>query len=594
MLRRELLDAYEPLDPANGRMRALIEDVFSSKLEEHLWIPPSMPYYGPARSSPPPTKSLVFSSWSMVPDAVAALLSYEAERRMGVGESGRRYFEQNRLRPLQFRQDQGRLSGLRALLLIYPSPQLAELADPLLVFAEGQEQLSKEAMREAIAERLRPALCALERAADKDAGGIPAPEWAAPAMIDRLLGSSVDAWLSAADGFVALASEEGFQEHVAELAATSIRSDFTGLASDQLDLLVDLALGSPAICGLRSLRRIAPELPWDHPTLLRAAAEIAWAFRSLFNQPDAIALLRRGSEDRYWHRVLTYGLDQNLQAVLDEYAHYLIDAEGLSSFGPEERALGVSRAMASALSVRPSQIDVDDVQLEGQSIKLTKFQMRGRFAMRLADYRDEEGTVARLSGVREAFNSPFKPFVLATTSVGQEGLDFHPYCYRIYHWNLPSNPVDLEQREGRIHRFKNHAVRLNLAERQACALRANGATPSDPWSQMFERARSESDAHADIVPYWIYEGAVRIERRVPMLPFSREVTRLEWLKQSLTVYRLAFGQPRQDDLLEYLARIAGDGIDVDLLNDLQIRLEPTVREPLSDSTFGPMFGDVSP
>ncbi|MCA1510213.1 helicase-related protein [Bradyrhizobium sp. NBAIM01] len=586
MLSRELLDAYEPLEPANGRMRALIDDVFNSKLEEHLWIPASMPYYGPARSSPPPTKSLVFSSWSMVPDAVAALLSYEAERRMGVGESGRPYFEQNRLRPLQFRQDQGRLAGLRALLLIYPSPQLAELADPLVVFAERQEQLTKEAMREAIAERLRPALAALEQAAGKDAAGVLIPEWAAPAIIDRLLGSSVDAWLSSSDGIVGLANEDGFREHVAELGAAAIRSDFSGVVSDQLDLLVDLSLGSPAICSLRALRRIAPELSWDHPSLLRASAEIAWAFRSLFNQPDAIALLRRGTDDRYWHRVLTYGVDHNLQAVLDEYAHYLVDAEGLSSLGPEERALGVSRAMASALSVRPSQIDVDDVQLDGDLVKLTKFQMRGRFAVRLADYRDEEGTVARLSGVREAFNSPFKPFVLATTSVGQEGLDFHPYCYRIYHWNLPSNPVDLEQREGRIHRFKNHAVRLNLAERQIGSVRASATAPLDPWSYMFERARSESEAHADIVPYWIYEGSVRIERRVPMLPFSREVTRLEWLKQSLTIYRLAFGQPRQDDLLEYLAKLAGDGIGVHDLDDLQIRLEPperiTEKQPISD------------
>jgi hypothetical protein len=62
--------------------------------------------------------------------------------------------------------------------------------------------------------------------------------------------------------------------------------------------------------------------------------------------------------------------------------------------------------------------------------------MRGRVAMRLADYRDEEGAVARLGGVRDAFNSPFRPFVLATTSIGQEGLDFHPYCYRVYDWNL--------------------------------------------------------------------------------------------------------------------------------------------------------------
>ena len=38
------------------------------------------------------------------------------------------------------------------------------------------------------------------------------------------------------------------------------------------------------------------------------------------------------------------------------------------------------------------------------------------------------GTLARLPEVREAFNSPFQPFVLATTSVGQEGIDFHWWC----------------------------------------------------------------------------------------------------------------------------------------------------------------------
>jgi hypothetical protein len=126
--------------------------------------------------------------------------------------------------------------------------------------------------------------------------------------------------------------------------------------------------------------------------------------------------------------------------------------------------------------------------------------------MRLADYRDEEGAVARLGGVRDAFNSPFRPFVLDTTSVGQEGLDFHPYCYRVYHWNIPSNPVDLEQREGRVHRFKCHAVRLNLAFRQARIVRGCGRAPIDPWALMFEQARFEATTDTDLVPYWIYEG----------------------------------------------------------------------------------------
>ncbi|MBK6447179.1 MAG: hypothetical protein IPF81_18335 [Bacteroidetes bacterium] len=62
-------------------------------------------------------------------------------------------------------------------------------------------------------------------------------------------------------------------------------------------------------------------------------------------------------------------------------------------------------------------------------------------------------------------NSPFRPFILATTSIGQEGLDFHKYCRELMHWSLPDNAIDLEQREGRINRYKHFALRLNLFER---------------------------------------------------------------------------------------------------------------------------------
>jgi hypothetical protein len=55
---------------------------------------------------------------------------------------------------------------------------------------------------------------------------------------------------------------------------------------------------------------------------------------------------------------------------------------------------------------------------------------------------------------------------------------------------------------------------------------------------------------------------------------SRENTRLRWLKRSLTLYRLAFGQPRQDDLLAYLDRLVDEGVDVAALEELQIKLEP--------------------
>ena len=572
LLDRKALDAYQPLEPANGRMRAVMDDLFKRGLEQHLWIPAAMPYYGAVRSEPPLTKALVFSSWSMVPDALSALLSYESERRMGVSESGQRYFEQHRSRPLQFRQDQGRSASLRTLLLIYPSAKLAEIADPLSVFVEQDETLSTQAMRHAIAERLGPALDALRQAAGGDEERSLA-EWAAPAVLDELLGSRSGTWLTGPAGLIELASKEGFREHVAELGHAAATRDFGTISEDLRELLVDVALGSPAVCALRALRRITPELAWDDPQLLSAAAQVAWAFRTLFNQHDAVALLRREAGGSYWRRVLIYSANHNLQAVLDEYAHYLVEAEGLSAHPPNKRVAGVARAMAAALSIRPSQIDVDDIDMD--SFEIDKFQMRGRFAMRLADYRDEEDIVARLGGVRDAFNSPFRPFVLATTSIGQEGLDFHPYCYRVYHWNLPSNPVDLEQREGRVHRYKGHAVRLNLAERQTAAVRGRRRAPNDPWAWMFEQARSEATVNTDLIPYWIYEGSVQVERRVPMLPFSREVTRLAWLKRSLTVYRLAFGQPRQDDIIDYLQTQLDTQIHADDLADLQIRLEPT-------------------
>ena len=69
------------------------------------------------------------------------------------------------------------------------------------------------------------------------------------------------------------------------------------------------------------------------------------------------------------------------------------------------------------------------------------------------------------------------PFVLASTSVVQEGIDFHWWSHSVIHWNLPSNPVDFEQREGRVNRFAGHAVRKNVAEsRRADVLAACGMT----------------------------------------------------------------------------------------------------------------------
>ena len=133
-------------------------------------------------------------------------------------------------------------------------------------------------------------------------------------------------------------------------------------------------------------------------------------------------------------------------------------------------------------------------------------------------------------------------------------MDFHTYCHAVVHWNLPSNPVDLEQREGRVHRYKGHAIRKNVAKAHGWA--SVEADAPDPWQEMFDlaRARGAAQGASEVVPFWVYpvEGGARIERHILALPLSREHGQAALLRSSLAVYRMVFGQPRQEDLVTYL------------------------------------------
>ena len=217
------------------------------------------------------------------------------------------------------------------------------------------------------------------------------------------------------------------------------------------------------------------------------------------------------------------------------------------------------RRCVTASLFRTASYEIRDLRLGAGEELFRRRSLRARFALRFGDNRiDEERDSYRSTLVREAFNSPFWPFVLVTTSVGQEGLDFHLYCHAVVHWNLPANPVDLEQREGRVHRYKGHAIRKNLA----ASIRTRHSPPEDgdPWEALFRKGLT-----GEIGPPTTsfragssLRARRRFERLVPTLPFSRDEARLAALKRSLAAYRLAFGQPRQEDLIAFLGRSLGD------------------------------------
>src|ERR1035441_2456637 len=129
---------------------------------------------------------------------------------------------------------------------------------------------------------------------------------------------------------------------------------------DLLDVLCDFALGSPAVCAVRSLIRVAPWIERDSHALFRAAAEIADGFRTLYNAPDAQLILRGDENDEaYWRRTLSHNLQGNLQSVLDEYLHWLVEAQGLGTYDPELVVMRLAECATAALKILPSRVEVD-------------------------------------------------------------------------------------------------------------------------------------------------------------------------------------------------------------------------------------------
>ena len=204
--------------------------------------------------------------------------------------------------------------------------------------------------------------------------------------------------------------------------------------------------------------------------------------------------------------------------------------------------------------------------------------MRTHFAVAFTRGDNKETDTNRKTTVRNAFNSPLRPFVLASTSIGQEGLDFHNYCRRIVHWNLPSNPIDLEQREGRINRFECLAIRQNVAARYG-----NDTFKKDIWVEMFKKAskNEKKDGCSDLIPFWgvnknnISDEMVKIERIVPMYPFSKDEMVYQRLIKILSLYRLTLGQARQEELLEYIFQ---NFKDTEELKNMIINISPFYRE----------------
>lgn len=609
--------AYRRIDPANARMRCLLNDTIEQGLWKLLWLPPSMPYYqmGGFFSEVCPiktTKRLVFSSWKVVPKVIAAVVSHEAERhaigrshRLANGEISIENSEAGRKTVsalLRFNHSEGRLTGMPVLGLLYPSSSMAKVFDP------AQIENSSCSISQILSSAARQLAPLLDAVISRWSNGGDIDErwyWAAPILMDLHADEQATRRFWEQSKLAAEWSGERepnndqddqsedeknadsvWNEHVQEARKLIDKANDRGrrpLGKPPEGLSETLAtslVGNPAITALRSIARVVGSESVDDEQARLAAARVAWKVRKLFNRPEVISLVRGlPPAEPYWLSVLEYCVDGCLQSVLDEYAHVLRDSLGVVTLPAAEAAAKISAEMCSAIGLRTVNVGVDNIRVRASGkLKIAREKMRARFAARFGHARrEDESAVTRSDHVRAAFNSPFWPFVLASTSVGQEGLDFHHYCHAIVHWNVPSNPVDLEQREGRIHRYKGHAVRKNVALKHPTI---STRPLIDRWHEAFrlaEQSRELSDN--ELVPFWVFphsEGA-SIDRYVPSLPLSRDIERFSGLRSTLAIYRMVFGQPRQDELVTLLLDRFDPSTVNEIAREFRINLEPPKR-----------------
>ena len=502
LLSKYAINNYRPIPAANGKLKYLHDLVFGTRHEKKtqllLWVPASNPHYkagGVFESNEARnfSKIILFSSWEMVPRMISIMMSYYSELyTLGELKKVEAEIRYTSQKKNRYGENRFRADGL----LEYPCQTLSGLFSPTTFYGEILPSI-----RKIIKQRIQE-----EFAQNTIISSIPQQGRNNAKLILTLM-------------------------KILDGKPVETLNDLY-VPSNALDVMTDIAIASPAVCAYRQSGNEED------------AQMVAKAIVSVFNKPESAAVIdlmyNKKNDDDYYESVLDYCVVGNLQAVLDEYAH--MTQTKMLGHTVTEAIIGTSN-----LSIDTT----DSLGMEGN-----KQLMRCHFAIPFIDKTVTDKSVARTTNIRKAFNSPFRPFLLSTTSIGQEGLDFHWYARKIVHWNLPSNPVDLEQREGRINRFKCLAIRRNV-------VKLYGSETYHTWDELFSLAYSNlKGTHSDIVPYWCLPVAdlteeqraklEYIERIVPLYPLSRDRYKYERLIKVLALYRMTLGQPRQEELLNLL------------------------------------------
>jgi hypothetical protein len=517
------------------RLRALMATTTSPSFALP-WARPSLPWWPLARGwkggeASGDGKLLVFSRYRAVPTALAGLLSYATESRLAGGLHGQTDYDPLRKHWLK--------PSAALLELFYPSHFLADL-EPLQS-GIGSLRGAQVEVRRQLRKKLENLHIRVVRKAR-----LKRRSWELLAALEKKSGlweGSKQAWESIAGH----PDDEGQLSMVLQRWDEASLTELTSVSVAELDELVGLALEAPGVVLLRALRR-----HWGGTSSkenLEQIVDVSWnGLRNYFNKPWFVSVLLARKEGRYPEALRHAVLDGGFESVLDEHFWYL-------SLESSDDLPNVLNEMSAALRLRDANVKFNDSDGNGAEGEKS-FNLRCHAAVPLTEGRtrgtedQKADEPLRPDEVRRAFNSPFWPKVLVTTSIGQEGLDLHPWCDSLAHWDLASGPVALEQREGRINRFAGLAIRRSVAAKLGAQLHSSPDAKS-PWTRLAELANTQLADDSGLAPWWVLDGA-SCKSYIYSASGSEQRQQHETLSQERALYRLVLGVPDQDDLMRVL------------------------------------------
>jgi hypothetical protein len=529
------------------QFRSLQKIVNSSRLMVP-WVAPSFPWWelaGPWRNAEAQEgKLLIFSRFKAIPPALASFLSFDLETQFR-SQFKHSYVKAGKAQPLQLKADRPTL-----LALFFPSPTFIALTDPL---KDRPSNLSdaRRSMRVQVGELIRNHLgLRITKSAKKRPlwkllpaletmrswVGLGEGKWPSWDEINR-------AWRKAGD------TQAQIMKDVMSEWNVCARQGITEITQGEIAALAEFAFTGPGVVLGRALYRF--DRGCINSERYYSLLDLSWnGIRGYLNRSLFHVVLTRRNQT-YLEAVREAVVAGNLESVLDEHLWITsqLDADGVKHF---------ARDLKTLLSLHEGRHRIHEAG------KRDGFGLRCHAAMPFADAKTEKTTTGlegkiRTDELRRAFNSPFFPHVLATTSLGQEGLDFHVWCRQLLHWDLCSSPLDLEQREGRIQRFGGYAVRRVLAQNFKNRVQSCDAGEGSPWNLIANSAEHECGTDlSGLSPWWFYPGD-QVDRIFIHLPQSRQIEKFQELSRQRWLYRLALGQPHQQDFIESVSRLPDDG-----------------------------------